>query len=178
MYLKSKNNKNKVIEEFKVNTDIKSPELRVLGDDGENLGVISLAKAIELAQAKDLDLVLISPKANPPVARITNFDKFRYTHEKEIKKQKRQRAPETKRIQISPRTAKNDLLIQLRKLEKFLEGGHRVEIQVTLRGREKGNREWAEGKLKEFMEMITTPHRVVSDVKRGGRGLLVQINPE
>lgn len=123
-------------------------------------------------------MVLISPKAKPPVARIINFDKFRYEREKELKKQKRQKAPERKRVQISARTAKNDLLIQLKKLEKFLGAGHRVEIQLVLRGREKGNREWAETKLNEFMEMIVTPHTVVSNIKRGGRGLLVQISPE
>lgn len=133
---------------------------------------------MKLAQEKELDLVLISPNAKPPVAKITNFDKFRYEREKELKKQKRQKAPEMKRIQISGRTAKNDLLTKLRKLEKFMEAGHRIEIQLTLRGREKGNKEWAEMKLREFMDMITVPHRIVSDIKRGGRGLLVQISPE
>ena len=150
----------------------------MLDDTNENVGVLSLHDAMKLAQEKELDLVLISPNAKPPVAKITNFDKFRYKREKELKKQKRQKAPEMKRIQISGRTAKNDLLTQLRKLEKFMEAGHRIEIQLTLRGREKGNREWAEMKLKEFMDMITVPHRIVSDIKRGGRGLLVQITPE
>ena len=150
----------------------------MLDDTNENVGVLSLHDAMKLAQEKELDLVLISPNAKPPVAKITNFDKFRYKREKELKKQKRQKAPEMKRIQISGRTAKNDLLTQLRKLEKFMEAGHRIESQLTLRGREKGNREWAEMKLKEFMDMITVPHRIVSDIKRGGRGLLVQITPE
>ncbi len=83
-----------------------------------------------------------------------------------------------KRIQISARSAKNDLLIRLKKLEEFLQNGHRIEIQMTLRGREKGNKEWAKGKLNEFMGMITTPYRVTSEVKPGGRGLIVQIAPE
>lgn len=152
--------------------------MRVLDDAGENVGVLKLEEALKLAEEKELDLVLISPKANPPVARIVSFDKFRYEQEKELKKQKRQKSPDMKRVQISGRTAKNDLLIQLRKLEKFLETGHRVEIQLTLRGREKGNKEWAREKLREFMGMITTPHRIVNDIKSGGRGLLVQISPE
>jgi len=151
--------------------------LRVLDDAGENLGVLSKEDALKLAQDKELDLILISPKANPPVARIMNFDKFRYEHNKELKRQKAQKAPEMKRIQISPRTAKNDLLVKLRRLEKFLEGGHKVEIQVTLRGREKGNKEWAELKLNEFLEMITVPHQITGEVRRGGRGLLMQITP-
>ena len=83
-----------------------------------------------------------------------------------------------KRVQISPRTAKNDLLVQLKKLEKFLTTGHKVEIQITLRGREKGNKVWAELKLNEFLDMITVPHKVATDIKKGGRGLLVQVAPE
>ena len=69
-------------------------------------------KALELAEEKGLDLILISPKANPPVAKIMGFDKFRYERSKELKKQKSQKALDTKRVQISPRTAHNDLLIQ------------------------------------------------------------------
>ena len=135
-------------------------------------------KALELAEEKGLDLILISPKANPPVAKIMGFDKFRYERSKELKKQKSQKALDTKRVQISPRTARNDLLIQLRKLEKFLSAGHIVEIQLTLRGREKYNREWAIKKLEEFMAMIEVPHKVTSSIKSGGRGMLVQISPE
>ena len=135
-------------------------------------------KALELAEEKGLDLILISPKANPPVAKIMGFDKFRYERSKELKKQKSQKALDTKRVQISPRTARNDLLIQLRKLEKFLSAGHIVEIQLTLRGREKYNREWAIKKLEEFMAMIEAPHKVTSSIKSGGRGMLVQISPE
>ena len=123
-------------------------------------------------------MILISPKANPPVARIMGFDKFRYERSKELKKQRAQKAPEIKRVQISPRTAKNDLLIQLKKLEKFLAASHVVEIQLVLRGREKANKEWAQLKLEEFMAMIEAPHKVTGSVKTGGRGMLVQISPE
>ena len=106
------------------------------------------------------------------------FDKFRYERSKELKKQRAQKAPEIKRVQISPRTAKNDLLIQLKKLEKFLAASHVVEIQLVLRGREKANKEWAQLKLEEFMAMIEAPHKVTGSVKTGGRGMLVQISPE
>jgi len=149
-----------------------------LDETGENLGVFSLEKAQSLAEEKGLDLVLISPKATPPVARTIDFDKFRYEREKELKKQRRQKAPEMKRIQISARAAQNDLMTRMKKLEEFIEGGHQVEIQMVLRGREKGNKEWAKGKLKEFMAMIKVPYKVTSEVKPGGRGLITQIAPE
>jgi len=135
-------------------------------------------EALKLAEERELDLILISPNAKPPVARVMDYDKYRYERSKELKKQKAQKAPDTKRVQISPRTAHNDLMVQLRKLEKFLTAGHRVEIQMTLRGREKGNKDWARTKLEEFMAMIETPHKVTGDVKFGGRGMLVQITPE
>ena len=123
-------------------------------------------------------MILISPKANPPVARVMDFDKFRYERSKELKKQKSQKAPETKHVQISPRTAKNDLLVQLKKLEKFLSAGHTVEIQLVLRGREKANKDWARTKLEEFMAMIETPHKVTSGIRLGGRGMISQVAPE
>jgi len=175
---KSSKQPNKLIENVRINSDIKAPEVRVLLDDGENAGVMKTDDALRLAEERELDLILISPKAKPPVARIMNFDKFRYERSKELKKQKAQKAPDTKRIQISPRTARNDLMVQLKKLEKFLSAGHRVEIQLTLRGREKGNKDWARTKLEEFMGMIETPHKVTSDIKSGGRGMLVQLTPE
>jgi len=148
----------------------------VLDETGNNLGVLSRDRALELAREKGLDLILISPKAVPPVARILSFDKFRYEKEKELKKQ-RKKAPELKRIQIGAKTAKNDLLVRLKKLEEFLEHGHKVDIQMTLRGREKEKRDWAKGRLEEFLGMITTPYKVTQPIKPGGRGLTVQIDP-
>ncbi|MBI2010895.1 MAG: translation initiation factor IF-3 [Candidatus Colwellbacteria bacterium] len=148
----------------------------MLDETGNNLGVLSRDRALELAREKGLDLILISPKAVPPVARILSFDKFRYEKEKELKKQ-RKKAPELKRIQIGIKTAKNDLMVRLKKLEEFLEHGHKVEIQMTLRGREKANRSWAEERLNEFLGMITTPYKIAQPIKPSGRGLTVQIDP-
>ncbi len=148
----------------------------MLDEAGNNLGVLSRDRALELAREKGLDLILISPKAVPPVARILSFDKFRYEKERELKRQ-RKKAPELKRIQIGVKTAKNDLLVRLKKLEEFLEHGHKVEIQMTLRGREKEKRDWAKGKLEEFLGMITTSHKVTQPIKPGGAGLTVQIDP-
>lgn len=123
-----------------------------------------------------MDLILIVPGASPPVAKIVSFDKFRYERDKELKKQRQARkAPEMKQIQISMREAKNDLLTKIKKLEKFLEAGHKVEIMLTLRGREKGMNDYAKTKLQEFLIMITTPYNTTQDVSRAGRGLTVQI---
>jgi len=107
-----------------------------------------------------------------------SFDKFRYEKEKELKKQRRQKPPEIKQIQISARTAKNDLLIRIKKLEEFLNAGHRVEIQMVLRGREKSMIDWSKNKLNDFMNLITVPYKITREIKTGGRGLNVQIEPD
>ncbi|MDP3953370.1 MAG: translation initiation factor IF-3 [bacterium] len=162
--------------DLKVNDQIRAPKLRVLGEDGENMGVLSLDEAKDKAKELGLDLVLITEKSNPPIARVISYDKFRYQKEKELKKQQ-QRVPDSKRIQISPREGPHDLSFKLKRLEEFLQAGHKVEIQVTLRGREKGMKDFARGKLEEFLSKVQTPHKVTRDVQSGGRGLLTQIEP-
>ncbi|MEX2054083.1 MAG: translation initiation factor IF-3 [Candidatus Colwellbacteria bacterium] len=162
--------------DLKVNEQIRAPKLLVLGEDSENLGVLSLDLALGKAKELGLDLVLITERANPPVARIISYDKFRYQKEKELKKQQ-QRIPDSKRIQISPREGAHDLSFKLKRLEEFLQAGHKIEIQVTLRGREKGMKDFARGKLEEFLSKIETPHRVTRSVQSGGRGLITQIEP-
>ncbi len=135
-----------------------------------------LKDALTAASERGLDLILIVPNASPPVAKIISFDKFRYEREKEFKKhRKAQKALEMKQIQISVREAKNDLLTKIRKLEKFLEAGHKLEIVVTLRGREKGMKDFAKVKLEDFLNMITAPYGITQEIKAAGRGLSVQI---
>lgn len=161
----------------KINTAITAPELRIIDPEGENLGVMSREEAFALARDKyELDLIEISANAKPPVARIMSYDKFRYLEEKAEKKEKQlQKASGIKQVQISVKAAKNDLEIKLKKLHEFLEEGHQVEIAMRMRGREKGNKAWAEQKLKEFMDMITTEYKVVSAPKFAGRGMTAQI---
>ena len=135
-----------------------------------------LEAALKLAQEKELDLIEIVPTGKPPIAKIINFDKFRYQKEKELKKQKAaQKISEMKQIQISARAAKNDLETQIRKMEKFLEDGHKIQIILVLKGREKYNRQWAFQKLDEFLKMIPVEYKTTMEPKFAGRGLLMQI---
>ncbi|MBI3088763.1 MAG: translation initiation factor IF-3 [Candidatus Colwellbacteria bacterium] len=150
----------------------------MIGATGENLGVLMREKAFALAQEQGLDLILISESAKPPVARIIDFDKFRYEREKELKRQHRKRQLEGKQIQIGAKTAPHDLQIKLKKLEEFLTKGHRVEVQMVLRGRERANRDWARAKMQDFLKAISVPYRITREIKPGGRGLTVQIDPE
>ena len=149
----------------------------VVDEAGINLGTIPLAKALEIAQGRGLDLIEISPLAKPPVARILNFDKYRYQQEKKLKKQAaNQKQQETKRVQITVRAAQHDLETKAGQANKFLEKGHSVELFLFLKGREKYNKEFAFTKLKEFVKLINA-HKVVSTAKAGGNNIMMQIAP-
>lgn len=162
--------------QYPINNQITAKELRVIDNNGENLGVITLEQALDLAKKKNLDLIEIASAAKPPVARIMSFDKFRYQKEKEIKKQRQgQKTIELKHIRISARAARNDLEIKIRQLEEFLEENHKVEIQLFLKGREKGNKEWALFKLQEFLQMINKSYEITMEPRFVGKGYVVQI---
>lgn len=137
---------------------------------------MSVKDALKLAKEKGLDLIEIAPHAKPPVARIMSFDKFRYQEEKKEKKKRLQKSGQKmKQIQISVREAIHDLERKAKKINEFLNDGHRVEIILTLRGREKANKDWARHKLDEFMKLITPDHKVVMEPRLLGRGFVVQI---
>ena len=123
-----------------------------------------------------LDLIEISSSAKPPVARIMSYDKFRYVEAKAERKERQgQKGGGMKQVQISARAASHDLLIKAKQAEKFLEEGFQVEVQMRLRGREKGMKDWARGKLDEFLKMIPAEFKVLHPPKFGGRGLGVHI---
>jgi translation initiation factor IF-3 len=137
-----------------------------------------LADAIRIAREKNLDLIEIAPTAKPPVARVMEFDKFRYQKEKEEKKQRlAQRTKELKHIRITARAGKSDLEVRAKKTDEFLAEGHKVEVGIFLRGREKGNKDWGLQKLAEFLKMVKLPYQVTMEARWGGRGFLTQIQP-
>ncbi|MBI5732673.1 translation initiation factor IF-3 [Candidatus Jorgensenbacteria bacterium] len=161
---------------YRVNSQITAKELRVLDEKGDNLDVLSREAALRLAEERHVDLIEIAPNANPPVARLMSFDKFRYLREKAEKKQRHlQKTKEMKHVRISPRAAQNDLQIKASKADDFLKEGHGVEISLFLRGREKGNRDWNLKKLNEFLTMVKVPHHVTLTPKFVGKGFIVQI---
>ena len=169
-----------IILKPRINNLITAPELRVIAEDGKNLGVLSLGEALKLARPDSgIDLIEIAPNAKPPVARLMNYDKYRYQEEKALKKERSaQKAAGSKQIQISAKEAKNDLVRKEQRIAEFLKEGHQVEIQLFLRGREKYNKDWARKKMDEFLKMITSEHKVLSTPRFGGRGMTAQIAPK
>ncbi len=132
---------------------------------------MSREAALTLAREQGLDLIEVSASAVPPVAKLISFDKYRYEREKAAKKERQsQKGGGLKQVQISVRMAQNDLQVKLKRTIEFLEEGHPVEIRMRLRGREKGNRDWAKEKLQAYLALIELPYKFISDIKANGNG--------
>ncbi len=120
-----------------LNEEIQDKELRVIGADGAQLGIMSSEAALDLAAEQDLDLVKISPTANPPVCKIIDYGKFRYEQSRKDKEaKKKQKIVEIKEIRLSPNIDTNDLNTKTNSARKFLERGDRVKVTLRFRGRE------------------------------------------
>lgn len=168
---------NRGIIKPRINNQITAPELRVIGETGENLGVMARAEALALARPEEgLDLIEISAAAVPPVVRIMSYDKFRFEEEKRIKKERlAQKSAAMKAVQITAKAAHNDLMVKVKQVEKFFAQGHPVEVVMRLRGREKRNKDWAMEKLKEFLTLIPVEYKKLNEPRFLGNGPAVQI---
>ncbi len=151
----------------------------MIGANAENLGIMTREKALALVKlGEGLDLIEISPNAKPPVARLMNFDKFRYMQGKADKKARlAQKTAGVKQVQISVRAAKNDFLIKAKQMDKFLQEGHNIDVMMRLRGAEKYNKQRALQKMEEFIKMTTVEHKRLGEPKFGGRGMMMPVAP-
>lgn len=148
----------------------------MIDEKGNNLGIFPLAEALKLAKEKNLDLIEIVSTTQPPIAKICDFGKFLYQKEKEERKQRvKQRSDEMKNIRLTFNIGPHDLEFKARQAEEFLEDYSKVQIEMVLRGREKGRRDFARRKLEEFLKMINKNYKVTQEIKSAPRGLIVII---
>jgi translation initiation factor IF-3 len=161
----------------RINNQIRVKELRVIGENNENLGVLSIKDALELTQAKGLDLIEISPNANPPVARIMDFGKYQYEASKKLKKTRAGAKPtETKSVQIKIGTGEHDLALKAVMASKWLREGHRIKVELYLAGRAKFmDEKFLKTRLDRLLHLITENYKISDPYKRGPRGLAVII---
>ena len=121
----------------RLNSEIRAPQLRVLDQDGNQLGILSRNEALRIAEEQDLDLVEISADANPPVAKIVDWGKYNYQRTKQLQKNKRNaKTLEVKQMRFGLKISEHDLGVKLRKVTDFLEAGHKVKLTIFYRGRE------------------------------------------
>lgn len=177
-YNNSYNNPRNNTPRININYYIKAPELRIIGAEGQNLGVMSNAEAQKLAQEAGLDLIEISPNANPPVAKIQDYGKFQYD---ENKKQKASKATakvvEVKSIQIKVGTGDNDLSMKAKKASEWLDEGNQVKVELFISGRSKFilNDDFLNEKLQKYLNLISVDYRVSVPMKRGPKGPVLVI---
>lgn len=165
--------------EHEINEEITDNELRVIGEDGEQLGVMSAAEALRIAEERDLDLVKISPSAVPPVCKVMDYGKFRFEQAKREKEAKKnQRVMEVKEIRMSPGIGENDFNTKLKSGMKFLADGDRVKVTVRFRGREMAHTEIGNELLNNFAEKCADVGTVDKEPKLEGRNMAMFMSPK
>ena len=138
---------------FRINKQIRTDEVRLLDEEGAMLGVFPTRTAIGMAEERELDLIEINPKSQPPVCKIMDYNKFKYQQAKSNQANKTKKT-EMKTLRVSVRVSDNDLNVRAKKAEQFLEKGMKVKLQVQMRGREKAHPEVAEETMVKFIHMI------------------------
>ena len=162
----------------RINREIRAPELRVIGADGGNLGVLSLQEAIDAAKNAGLDLIEISPNATPPVCRIVDFGKFKYEQEKrEREARKHQHATKLKEIKIRLNIDPHDYETKLNHMREFLGEGMKVKVTMMLRGRENAHPEFGEKMMRKVIEDVQECGRCEVMPKLMGRSITMMLSP-
>ena len=152
--------------------------MRVIGPEGEQLGVMTPQQAIVIAKESGFDLVEVSPKAQPPVCRIMDFGKFQYQKSRQERQNKaKQKKFEIKGIRLGVRTDDHDLDFKRNQTEKFLKKGDKVKIEIILKGREKAHQDLARTNLEDFVKMINIPYVTEQPIKRFPGGFNIIIAP-
>ncbi len=162
----------------RVNERIRAPEIRLIGAEGENVGVVTPSRAMDMAADAGLDLVEISPNANPPVCKIMDFGKFKYEQQKrESEARKKQKTIEIKEVKFRPNTDTNDYNVKMRNVFKFLENGDKVKVSLRFRGREMAHQELGRQLLERVAEDTKEIGKVENFPKMEGRQMIMLIGP-
>ena len=166
-------------EQHQINEEIRDREVRVISENGEQLGIMSAAEALRLAEEADLDLVKISPNATPPVCKIMDYSKFCYEQKKREKdNRKNQKVVEIKEIRMSPSIDTNDLNTKIKAAQKFLADGNRVKVSVRFRGREMAHTNIGEKLLMDFAASCAETATMEKNPKLEGRFMAMFLTPK
>ena len=155
-----------------INEQIRDKEVRLIGENGDQLGVMSAREALKLAEEEELDLVKIAPTAKPPVCKIIDYGKYRYElARKEKEAKKKQKVIEIKEVRLSPNIDENDLNTKMNNARKFLEKGNKVKVTLRFRGREMAHMQQSKHILDDFAEMLAEVAVVEKPAKLEGRSM-------
>lgn len=161
----------------RINHAIRASELRVIGPEGENLGTLSLAEALKQAEKFKLDLIEISPKAKPPVAKITDYGQYRYdTKRKASQAKAKAHVTETKSAQVKIGTGEHDQQLKAKRIAEWLEEGHRVKVDLFLWGRYKYMEAgFLKERLERFLKIIPAEYKLADPIKKSPKGFTTTI---
>lgn len=161
-----------------MNEEIRAREVRLIDENGEQIGIVSLKEALDLAAERDLDLVEIAPSARPPVCRIMDFGKFCYEQSKREKEaRKKQKIITVKEVKLRPNIERHDLLVKAANARRFLEDGDKVKVTVMFRGREVSHSELGAALCQRFAEELSALASVEKEPKLEGRNMTMILAP-
>ena len=168
-----------LIKRLPVNIQIRAKEVRVIDETGKQLGVMDLEKALQLAKERNLDLIQVTEKVDPPVCKILDYGKYLYQLKKKEKiAAKKQKGGELKGVRLGFSISQHDLEVRARQAEKFLKEGNKVRIEMILRGREKALGDFAKEKINKFLEILKDliPYKIERELKKEPRGFTMIIS--
>ena len=155
-----------------INEQIRDREIRLIGEDGEQLGIMSAREAMKIAQEAELDLVKIAPAAKPPVCKIIDYGKYKYEQaRKEKEAKKKQKTVEVKEVRLSPNIDTNDLNTKINNAKKFISKGNKVKVTLRFRGREMAHVQQSKHILDDFAETLADVAVVEKPAKMEGRSM-------
>lgn len=166
------------LKESLKNEQIVLPEVRLIGANSEQLGIMSSAKALEIAQSQDLDLVLIAPEAKPPVCRIMDYGKYKFDELKKLKDQKKnQKVAKLKEMPLSMTIDNHDLEIKAKQVCKFLNEGSKVKVSIRMKGRMQARPQVGVDVMNRFAELVATVGQVDKQPEVNGRNIFMFLAP-
>ena len=163
-----------IISELTINEQIRDREIRLIGEDGEQLGIMSARDAMKLAREANMDLVKIAPTAKPPVCKIIDYGKYRYEQaRKEKEARKKQKTIEVKEVRLSPNIDTNDLNTKVNQARKFVSSGNKVKVAVRFRGRELAHTAVGKTILEDFAQKLSDIAVIDKPAKLEGKSMVM-----
>ena len=163
-------------QELPINDRIRAKEVQLISETGEKLGVVPMQEALNIAEEKNLDVVLVAANSNPPVCKLMNYGKYKFEQSKREKEaKKKQKTLEVKEIRVTPNIEEHDFGFKSKNARKFLEDGNKVKITVRFRGREVNNSKAGEAVLNKFIEVLEDVSVVEKKPKLEGRNMFIML---
>ena len=173
-YVNNTNNKN---NGQRINEMIRVREVRLIDDEGNQLGIVATQEALNMAKDRDLDLVEVSPNANPPVCKILDYGKYKFEQEKKLRDSKKnQKVLKLKEIRMQPKIGSGDLDTKSKHIQEFLDEGDKVKVTIRFRGRELAHTELGYDVLNEVLKRLTSAYNIDKPATMDGRNMSMTIS--